>query len=569
MTRAALLTTALILSACGTANDAPSADLVLINGNIQIDSGRSVSEVAITDGLISYVGDDASGMIGPGTAVSDLGERTVIPGIVDAHSHPGMVAMSIGVLYLDDVSTREALMASIRKLLTENPGTEPLIAGFWPNEHFGPGGPHKKDLDQIESERPVILYDTWAHTVWANTAALDHAGVTDETPDLVPGFSFYQRDESGEATGWITESAASVFTKAFAEITPDVEDALQRYLEYYPTVGVSAVYDAGNFGLDREILEVVARLEREGKLPVRYHGTYTLFNPHDLAGAVDEIKALGRDFNSEKIRVETMKLFFDGVLETRTAAIGEDYLDTPGNSGDALLTREQVHGLLVELEAEGLNLHVHAVGDRATNTILGAVEDLHATLQRAPTMRIAICHLEVVDELDVQRFSELGVIANFTPHWLVGGDMSWYEAGIGDKAHAMQRVGNMVESGAVVTFSSDITDKYEWHTDRANPFLGMEVGHNRQDVGVGDEGPQMMPREDRVARNEMLRGYTENAAYQLGLEAELGTIEVGKSADLAILDQNPLTVDRRAIHKTKVVMMIIDGEVVHGNLPAN
>lgn len=558
------------LSGCGDPTETNYADTVFTNGNFHLGTAGSlaVATVAIDDGKFVYVGDDASDLIGPDTAVFDLGGKMVIPGIIDAHSHPGFVALSGKVIALADTSTKEALMGSIEDMVSENPSQEVLFGGFWPNELFDVTGPRKEDLDRIDATRPIILYDAWAHTVWVNSPALEQAGVTSDTPDLVPGFAFYQKDESGEPTGWITESAASVFVNNFQSVTPTVEDDLLAYLNYYRSVGVTTVLDAGNFGLDREVYAAVSRLDKEGRLPVRYHGAYTLFVPQDLDGAVETLKQLGEDFNSDNVRIDTLKVFFDGVMETRTAALSEDYLDTPGNSGASLLSRDQLHGLILDLDEEGLNLHAHAVGDRATRTLLNAIEDAHNTLLRAPNIRMTICHLEVVEESDIERFRELGVIANFTPHWWVGGDLSWSLQGIGEKAYNMQRARSFVDSGATVTFSSDITDAYEWRTNRADPFLGMQVGHNRQDVGVGIEGDFLPPKSEGVDREDLLLGYTSKAAYQLGRSNEIGTIAVGRLADMVILDQNLFDVDRYEIHKTKPTALIMNGEIVFGALSA-
>jgi predicted amidohydrolase YtcJ len=343
---------------------------------------------------------------------------------------------------------------------------------------------------------------------------------------------------------------------------------LLEVLEYFRSVGVTTVLDAGNFGFDRDVFAAVSRLDKSGQLPVRYHGAYTLFLQEDLGDAVETLNQLGNDFNSDNVRIDTLKIFYDGVVETRTAALSQDYLDTPGNSGETLLSQQQVTGLIRELDREGLHLHIHAVGDRSTTTLLDAIQDAHESLGRAPAIRITICHLEIVKETDFARFRQLGVIANFTPHWATGGDLSWYTAGIGNAALSMQRSQPLISDGARVTFSSDIYTMDERTTDRANPFLGMQIGHNRQDVGVGADGDFLPPMSERLQRDELLIGYTSNAAYQLGRENELGSIAVGHFADFVVLDQNLFDVGRYEIHETKPLAVVMNGKVVHGTLAA-
>lgn len=563
-----LLVAALVLG-CGESTQVPSADVVLLNGEIYVGQAKNpwATAVAVRQDRFIYVGENAIDYIGDSTKVVDLAGRMVIPGIIDTHSHPGLVALSKDSVLLEDVSSKQALLESVRIAVESVPYREVVIGGFWPNELFDVAGPHKSLLDEIESNRPVIFYDDWGHTVWANSAALRQANVTRETEDVVPGFSFYQKDEHGDPTGWITESAASVFINHFQSVTAEVEATLLEYLQYYHSVGVTTVLDAGNFGLDREVFAAVSRLDKAGLLPVRYHGAYTLFIPSEWKTAVGTLKSLAAEFNSANVKIDTLKIFFDGVLETRTAALSYDYLDTPGNSGEALLSREQVREIILELDETGLNLHMHAVGDRATTTLLNAIEDTHKLLARAPTSRITICHLEVVDDRDYSRFRELGVIANFTPHWAIGGDRSWVAQGVGaEPANNMQRPQPLIADGAVVTFSSDITDAGEWQADRANPFLGIEVGHNRQDVGLGPEAPIFPPLSDRLRREDLLLGYTSHAAHQLGQADEIGTIAVGKVADLLVLSNHLFEVDRYNIHNTKPVMMMMNGQILYSSL---
>jgi predicted amidohydrolase YtcJ len=555
---------------CELDESSSAADVVFVNGRIYLGNVDNpwASDIAIVGDRFVYVGDDATTHIDSTTKVYDLAGKMVLPGLIDGHTHPGIVALSEGQVVLDEASNKAELMSAITRMVAENPDKEVLLGGFWPNEFFGPQGPRKEDLDAIEPNRPVILYDDWAHSVWANSAALEKAGVTRNTKDLVPGFSVYKKGADGEPTGWITESAASVFLTNFQAVSPNVEESILEYLNYFRSVGVTTLLDAGNFGLDREVYAAISRLDKQGKLPVRYHGAYTLFVPADLPTAVQTLKKLGEDFNSDNVRIDTLKVFFDGVMETRTAALSFDYLDTPGNSGEALLSREEVHQLILELEAEGLNFHAHSVGDRATTTLLDAIGDAHKSLSRAPTIRMTICHLEVTKERDFARFKELGVVANFTPHWAVGGDLSWLEQGIGAEAYSMQRSQPMISDGAIVTFSSDNTDSGEWQHEResSSPFVGIQVGHTRRDIGASEDGKSLPPLSEQLQIEDLINGYTSNAAYQLGRSDEIGTIAVGYRADLVVLNQNIFKIDKYDIHKTKPIAVMVDGEIVAGRL---
>jgi len=546
------------------------ADTVLVNGDFYTSNERSpwASAVAIVGNRIAFVGsdDDVATFIGKDTRKYDLGGRLVLPGLIDAHTHPGMVAISVGRVGIEYVNDKESLLQEVARMVEENPDRDVLMGGYWDNDIFDERGPQKTDLDRIEPDRPVILYDYWAHSVWANSKALEMAGVDRNTKDIVPGFSFFRRDENGDPSGWITESAASVFVNNFQSVTPAVEQNLAEFLNYLRSLGVMTLLDAGNFGLDDQTYAAISRLDKTGKLPLRYHGTFTLFLPKDYSTAIDQLKELNRKYGSERVRIDTLKIFNDGVIETRTADMFDDYLDTPGNSGGSLLNQELLHQLILDLSEEGFNLHVHSVGNKSTNTLLNAVEQAHDTLSGPPPITISICHLEVVRETDFNRFKDLGVIASFTPHWHSGYSDGGLEPVIGNAAYSMMRAQPMISDDAVVTFSSDITTESEWKDDSANPYLGMQVGHNRQGIEGGADAPYSPPRSERIRLDALVDGYTRHGAVALGRSDELGSIEVGKRADFVVLNQNLFEVNRYDVHRTRPVAVIMDGEIVEGDL---
>jgi predicted amidohydrolase YtcJ len=384
---------------------------------------------------------------------------------------------------------------------------------------------------------------------------------------VIPGLAFYRRGEDGEPTGWITESAASVFVKHFQAMTPAVEKSLMGFLEYLRDLGVTSVWDAGNFGWDDEVLAVISRWDREGVLPLRYHGTYTLFLPDDLPNAVATLKRLQKAYGSDRVRIDTLKVFLDGVIETRTADMSKDYLDTPGNSGRSLLSQAQLKQLILDLNAEDLDMHVHTVGNQAIKMTLNAVEEARKSLSEPLKTRVALCHLEVMDDSDFNRFKDLGVIASFTPHWHGGDGSAALELAIGDMARSMMRAQPLISDGAVVTFSSDITGEAEAKSDRANPYLGMQIGHNRKEVEGGAQAALGLPLSERLRLDSLVDGYTRNAAFQLRRSDQLGSIEAGKWADLVVLDRNLFEVDRYDIHKVRPIAVVMDGRFVHGELP--
>jgi hypothetical protein len=289
------------------------ADQVYKNGRIYTGNEEApwAEAVAIKGDEIVYTGSSSgvSEAIGASTKVYDLGGRLVLPGMVDAHTHPGWIALTSQHFHLPEASTQETLMAAIADMLAKNPTRDTVIAMAWENEVFGPKGPDKSLLDAIESERPVLLWNSWMHSLWVNSKALEVAGADRNAKDPVPGFSYYGRGADGELTGYITESAATEFGNSFETLNDQSAAKLLAFIQHLSRSGITALYDAGNFGVDRAVLEVITGFEEEGKLPLRYFGTYTLYLPRDLDGAIGRLKALQRDFSTDLITVNTMKVF--------------------------------------------------------------------------------------------------------------------------------------------------------------------------------------------------------------------------------------------------------------------
>jgi len=554
--------------------------LALVNGRIYTENDRQPwAKALIVQGeRIVYVGDPGTAewtrLVEPGTPVHDLNNRLVIPGFVDAHTHPGLTAMlGSGDPKLDEAEMmpapgRTETFKWLRRYAKAHPREDLVVLGAWDVASFLPEGPNKRDLDAIWPTTPVILFDNSGHSVWVNSAMLKKLGINARTPDLSANISIFVRDSNGEPTGWIKEFAAMRTLAPLLMPAPEEFRArLTNHLAFLASHGVTTLYDAGNVGLEDRVYQEIADLDRAGKLPIRYFGTYHIWDPAQIDRAIPELKRLRAAYGGPHLRFDTIKIHYDGVVEVLTAALLEPYATDPENRGGVLYNHHRLARFIEELDAEHLNLHLHVVGDRATREALDAVDEARQSLGRPPAIEITLCHLEIVDPADISRFRGLGVHADFTPHWF--GGTQFGRAGaitLGpERANRDELVGTFWRAGANVTFSSDVTSSDE--IPRTNPFVGIEMAMTRRDYAGGVDPDRRLLPEERLTLAQALAAYTLNGARQLGISNETGSLEVGKKADLVIVSRDPFKVSARHVHEAVVEATLLDGKLTAGTLP--
>ena len=540
--------------------------------NARIFTGNEVvpwaEAVIIRDGHLSFVGSAQAALARarPSEQVHDLGGQFVLPGFVDAHTHPGMIGF-LGE-ETEESPIPKGSHAEIMAWLNDYAGWfSPLFvqAGEWPTTLYGIEGPMKQELDRVVRWRPVLLFDDSGHSQWLNTSALRLLGIDASTPDPAPGLSYFERDEAGEPTGWAKEFALIPFVgDSFLPNRLEMKRRIAVFLDFLSSKGVTTLFDAGNLTFHREVYSILAELESEGRLPLRYFGSVHVTFPVQLDTAVGELLDLRRDYGSDLLRFETIKIHYDGVQEIRTAAMLEPYLGAGAGSGATLVETDRLSEFILELHDVSVDLHLHTVGDRAVRSALDAVEQARRTVGEELNSRVALSHVEVLADEDIPRFGELGVTVNFTPHWY-GGYFEGAHLTTGPpRSDRMHRVRSMIESGANVSFSSDVTTYAEM--GRAAPFFGMQIASTRQEVGGGSQALVMSPEAERVDVVALIRGYTLGGAVQLGLEQELGTIQEGMAADLVVLSENPLTAGQYQLHEVEATAVLVQGRVVSGSL---
>ena len=555
------------------------ADLVVSNAKIFTSDQQQpwAEAVAIKDGRFIYVGDTLGINKYQSDTVVNLNGKLVVPGMIDSHAHPGYV----NVEQFGEVEgeTAEELLESVKAYAQAHPHQEWLRLCCWPTDMFvqGAEGPNKATLDAVVPDRLVWFESETAHDFWLNSAALAQLGLDHNTPDPRPGLAAYVRDAEGNLTGWIKEGAGvQHFAKEFAVVDEThIQRHRQSVLETLQTLsrhGVTTIFDAGNKGFGDLTYSVIAQLEKEGTLPVRYFGTYQIFTPGRAKTAIEELKRYRREYAGDLLQFKTVKLFMDGITANRSAAYLQPYKGET-RQAETMLSVEELRDLLLQLHNEKLDLHVHTIGDLAVRIVLDAVESAQAMLNGDFYPRVTVAHLALISPDDLPRLKELGVIANFTPWWFGASPEDVAPKLLGQQRYEnMYRANSVIKSGARYTFSSDEWWGGDMLATYISPYLGMQVGHTRQyprDWWTTEDDGVKAPINERMSLPDLITGYTRNGAYQLRLEHEIGSIEQGKQADFVVLDQNLFEIKPQQILATKPLAVVMQGRVVQGSLAAN
>ena len=506
---------------------------------------------AVKDGRFVYVGDEA-GLSEYEGEVTDLEGKFIMPGIIDSHVH---VTSGVGNDFAEageriECDGKQGALDFMADYIKKNPGLERyrfrLDRKLLKGEDI-----LKEDLDEICPDSELQIWEGECHSTWVNSKILKRHGITDESPDPVPGLSYYVR-RNGHITGNLIEVTAQlpILFDGVMDLTDEQLDAaINRWIDFCVNHGVVGVFDAGNPGFhafDERVYDRLRDLDLQGKLPVYIDGCYVVAAQWEAEEGLKELKRYRSKYDTEHLRVHTMKIFMDGTQTIHTAAMLTPYEGT-NETGHTAFNKEDLAEVIKKLNEEDLDLHLHTIGEAASRTVLDAVELAGKDLGDNFHVRVTCAHLEIQDDADLSRFAELGVYANFTPWWHAG-DIEGSTSLIGmERASKMFRCKTLWDSGALVTWSSDnvaFGDFMTW-----NPYLGMEVGMTRQitEKTRAEEYNRIPepfpPANEKMRIEEMISGYTINGAKQLGIEVSKGSITVGKDADFLVFDNDLLTAE--------------------------
>lgn len=547
-----------------------AADLVFTGGGVHtVDAVRRRAEaVAILAGRIVAVGSNADvrPLIGPSTDVVDLRGRLLLPGFQDAHVHAPSGGLDRLRIDLSEAHSLQGYLAIVKRYAHEHRDAEWLLGGGWAMDVFPGGTPTRELLDGVATDRPVFINNRDNHAAWVNTRALELASVDERTPD--PGDGRIERDADGRPAGTLHEGAMNLVREFVPRAS--LEEQVRGLLlaqSYLHSLGITAWQDAivGEYSTMQDPFDAYLAAAGRGDLTARVRGALWF----ERGKGLDQLPSLVDRRQRSRVgrfAATSVKIMADGVCENFTAALLEPYLDghgrPTGNRGIPFFDEDELREAATALDAEGFQVHVHAIGDRAVRMALDAVEAARGANGPSDN-RHHIAHLQVVHPDDVPRFRALGVTANAQPLWAAS-EPQMTELTIPfigpERASWQYPFRSLLRAGATMAFGSD------WPVSSPNPLWAIHVAVNREEprgypYGDGAEGPFLA--HERLDLAEAIAASTIGSAYVNHLDDETGSIEVGKLADLVVLDRDPFAHPMNEIADARVVLTLVEGEPVH------
>jgi len=541
-------------------DNSQSADLVFKNGFVfTVDSLNTKAEaIAVKDGKIIFVGENGTvkSFIGENTKVIDLNGKMILPGFIDSHAHPISSYRYFYELNLYGLKSSEEIQQAIKKYLSEHPEAKYVKGRGWSNTDFPKSGPDKKIIDEIVKDIPVSFSSEDGHSKWVNSKTLELAGITNETKNPKGGV-IERYDGTSEPNGTLRENAADLVYDIFPVYSiEELMKGLEAYQKMALSFGITTAHDAYLDAGSNET-EAYRNLESKKILKMRFRASLYI----DPEKSVDQINLLLDERNNntgEFFQTNSAKIFVDGVVEGSTAFLKGPYNHQPDSYGELLWNIDSLNKMCSALDKDNFQIHVHSIGDAATSVTLYAFAFAEFQNGRRDS-RNSITHLQLVDASDIKKFKELGVVALPQPYWFSKDDY-YYNIQVpylgqkrADEEYPMK---SFFDKGAIVASSSDYPV-----TIPCNPLEAIQYGITRSEFNTTDSTEILWP-EERVSLEQMIRSFTINGAYANFLEKETGSIEVGKKADLVILDKNLFEIPVNEIHKAKVLMTFFDGEEV-------
>jgi predicted amidohydrolase YtcJ len=549
------------------------ADRVFINGRIYtMDQNRSWAEaLAVNNGRFIAVGSTSvvSEHIGPGTETIDLAGKMVLPGFIDSHAHVSGATNESASLEMFHLNSLDAYLDAVKNFAAQHPDMEVIYGGGWRNDLFPPQGPVKEDLDAIISDRPVSLMSEDGHFAWVNSMALAMAGVTKDT--VSPKGGVIEKDViTGTPSGTIRETARDLIQNVLPPFSVDqIKGSIRNFMTEAGRVGITTAHDPlmilpdargqlNGFGASRHNIQAYSEMAQDGELTIRIRGT-VLTDPTAQANQVQSIGSACAQQTHPLFQMTGIKVFVDGVVEGGTAFLLEPYAHMPHTCSEPLWEPETLKDLFAAADHEKLQIHIHAIGDAAVGMALDALEHARAK-NRNRDSRHLITHLHIVERSDIPRMAALDIIGVPQPFWHVKGsyfrDIEAKYLGY-DRAEHGYPMQSLAKAGILLASASDYPVQVP-----SPPLLGIMLGVTRCEPGETNPDEILDPQEC-MTLEDMIASFTINGAYANFLEHETGSIEIGKKADMVVLENNLFEIPIFEIADTKILMTMFEGQTVY------
>jgi predicted amidohydrolase YtcJ len=539
------------------------ADLVFINGNIYTANEKQprAEAVAVKGDRIIFVGSNAAAKNyqGPATRIVDLHGATMLPGMTDAHHHLEGVGFREMTLNLEGITNLQDFLAKVKARVDQAKSGEWVTGRGWIETFWMPPVfPTRWDLDKVAPNNPVILERADGHGAVANSAALKIAGITKDTPGPFGGE--ISKDKNGEPNGMLLDAAQRLVRRYEPPTSrADAERAVVLGVQRDIGLGWTQVQNPGG---SYEDIDIYRKLYGEGKIKLRIYKVLSAPGK-EAERLLSEGPIIGAYGN--RLTVRALKLYADGSLGSRSAALLEPYSDAPGTSGFLTIKEENLLPVLEEALRKGIQCETHAIGDRGNRFILDeyekALNAVPANQRKIADPRWRVEHSQIVNPRDIPRFKKLGIIPSMQPSHAIG-DLHFAPARLGIKrlegAYAWN---SFIKSGVVVPAGSDAP------VERGEPMIEFYAAVARKDIR-GFSGEGWHP-EEAVSRDQALKMLTIWPAYAAFEENLRGSIEVGKLADFTVLSADIMKIPEPEILKTHCVMTVIGGEIVYQAAPGS
>ena len=538
----------MLTTSCTNQATRPIADQIIINGSILADASSMVryEAMAIKGDTILALGTnkEIKKYQDKNTRVTDAGGQLVLPGFIDSHVHFLLGGMGLSSVILKDAKTKEDFVSRVKDFAkTLKPG-EWILEGNWDHQNWGGELPAKEWIDQFTPDNPVFISRSDGHMALANSAALKAAGINNRIKDVEGGA--IERSADGELTGIFKDNAMPLISNHIPDYTDDQYDrALDAAMKYVASNGVTSVDHMGSIA----DIGVFQRALKAGKLITRIYATAPIPSWKEILTKIGETQG-----NNRWLKCGGAKIFADGSLGSHTAAFTEPYTDDPSKAGLMIDSDKNMQEQIITADSAGLQVVVHAIGDRANHLVLNFYEE--AIRVNGPrNRRFRIEHAQHLLLSDIPRFKQLGVIPSMQP-WHLTDDGRWADKSIGsERIKTTYCFRSLLDAGATLAFGSD------WYVAPPVPLEGIQAAVTRQTLDGAYPGG-WVPAE-KITVQEALVAYTINAAYASFDENCKGTLAPGKLADFIILDRDIFAVPAETIKDTKVVRTVVGGKTIY------